>query len=109
MSWYRNLRARCSITRRTLLDFSLPPERLSDCPYAGQRSCSGVIRKRILLETERRNSEVRAAYSLTVPRMSILPICHNLPMCGRYKLSQRKQVVEEHFTASRRTILARMR
>ncbi len=25
------------------------------------------------------------------------PICHNLPMCGRYKLSRRKQVVEEYF------------
>jgi len=25
------------------------------------------------------------------------PICHNLPMCGRYKLSRRKQIVEEYF------------
>src|SRR5271157_4887842 len=25
------------------------------------------------------------------------PICHNLPMCGRYRLSRRKQVVEEYF------------
>jgi hypothetical protein len=25
------------------------------------------------------------------------PICHNLPMCGRYRLSQRKQLVEEYF------------
>ena len=24
-------------------------------------------------------------------------ICHNLPMCGRYRLSRRKQVVEEYF------------
>jgi putative SOS response-associated peptidase YedK len=24
-------------------------------------------------------------------------ICHNLPMCGRYKLSRRKQLVEEYF------------
>jgi putative SOS response-associated peptidase YedK len=31
--------------------------------------------------------------------MVILPICHNLPMCGRYKLSRRKQVVEEYFDA----------
>jgi putative SOS response-associated peptidase YedK len=23
--------------------------------------------------------------------------CHNVPMCGRYKLSRRKQVVEEYF------------
>ena len=30
----------------------------------------------------------------------ILPICHNLPMCGRYKLSRRKQVVEEYFDAA---------
>jgi hypothetical protein len=29
------------------------------------------------------------------------PICHNFPMCGRYRLSRRKQTVEEHFdTAS---------
>ena len=25
------------------------------------------------------------------------PICHNLPMCGRYRLSRRKQLVEEYF------------
>ena len=25
------------------------------------------------------------------------PICDNFPMCGRYRLSRRKQVVEEHF------------
>jgi hypothetical protein len=25
------------------------------------------------------------------------PTCHNLPMCGRYRLSRRKQVVEEYF------------
>jgi hypothetical protein len=25
------------------------------------------------------------------------PFCHNLPMCGRYRLSRRKQVVEEYF------------
>jgi putative SOS response-associated peptidase YedK len=24
-------------------------------------------------------------------------ICHNLPMCGRYRLSRRKQIVEEYF------------
>ena len=24
-------------------------------------------------------------------------ICHNLPMCGRYRLSRRKQTIEEHF------------
>jgi hypothetical protein len=24
-------------------------------------------------------------------------ICHNLPMCGRYRLSRRKQLIEEHF------------
>jgi putative SOS response-associated peptidase YedK len=27
----------------------------------------------------------------------ILSLCHNLVVCGRYKLSRRKQVVEEHF------------
>jgi putative SOS response-associated peptidase YedK len=31
--------------------------------------------------------------------MAILPICNNLPMCGRYKLSRRNQVVEEYFDA----------
>jgi putative SOS response-associated peptidase YedK len=31
--------------------------------------------------------------------MAILPICHNSSMCGRYKLSRRKQVVEEYFDA----------
>src|SRR5208337_4750919 len=25
------------------------------------------------------------------------PICHNLPMCGRYRLSRRKQLVQEYF------------
>ena len=25
------------------------------------------------------------------------PTCHNFPMCGRYRLSRRKQVVEEYF------------
>src|ERR1022692_5337118 len=28
------------------------------------------------------------------------PICHNLPVCGRYRLSRRKQVIEEYFDAS---------
>jgi putative SOS response-associated peptidase YedK len=28
---------------------------------------------------------------------SARPICHNSFMCGRYKLSRRKQVVEEYF------------
>jgi putative SOS response-associated peptidase YedK len=27
------------------------------------------------------------------------PICHNLPVCGRYRLSRRKQVVDEYFDA----------
>ena len=27
------------------------------------------------------------------------PICHNLPMCGRYRLSRRKQIVEEYFAS----------
>ena len=27
-------------------------------------------------------------------------ICHNLPMCGRYRLSRRKQVIEEHFDSA---------
>ncbi len=31
------------------------------------------------------------------PRVKGPPICHNLPMCGRYRLSRRKQVVEEYF------------
>src|ERR1700723_2951562 len=26
-----------------------------------------------------------------------IPICHNLPMCGRYRLSRRKQLIEEYF------------
>jgi putative SOS response-associated peptidase YedK len=25
------------------------------------------------------------------------PTCHNLPVCGRYRLSRRKQIIEEHF------------
>jgi hypothetical protein len=25
------------------------------------------------------------------------PTCHNLPMCGRYRLSRRKLLIEEHF------------
>ena len=27
------------------------------------------------------------------------PVCHNSPVCGRYRLSRRKQVIEEHFDA----------
>src|SRR5215472_4232215 len=27
------------------------------------------------------------------------PACHNHPMCGRYRLSRRKQIIEEHFDA----------
>ena len=25
------------------------------------------------------------------------PLCNNLPMCGRYRLSRRKQIVQEYF------------
>ena len=28
---------------------------------------------------------------------ALTPICHNRPMCGRYRLSRRKQIIEEHF------------
>ncbi len=28
-----------------------------------------------------------------------LTICHNLPMWGRYRLSRRKQMIEQHFDA----------
>jgi putative SOS response-associated peptidase YedK len=28
------------------------------------------------------------------------PICHNLSMCGRYRLSRRKQIVEEYFESA---------
>ena len=32
---------------------------------------------------------------------TIPPTCHNLPMCGRYRLSRRKQIIEKYFdTAS---------
>jgi len=24
-------------------------------------------------------------------------MCHNLPMCGRYRLSRRKEIIEEYF------------
>src|ERR1700676_2835227 len=27
-------------------------------------------------------------------------ICHNLPMCGRYRLSRRKKLVEEYFDSA---------
>jgi putative SOS response-associated peptidase YedK len=26
-----------------------------------------------------------------------LGVCHTLPMCGRYRLSRRKQIIEDHF------------
>jgi len=29
--------------------------------------------------------------------IGVHPICHNLGMCGRYRLSRRKQIIEEHF------------
>ena len=33
--------------------------------------------------------------------MAVFPICcHNLPMCGRYRLSRRKQLVEEYFESA---------
>ena len=27
----------------------------------------------------------------------VVRLCHNLPMCGRYRLSRRKQIIEDHF------------
>jgi putative SOS response-associated peptidase YedK len=33
----------------------------------------------------------------SVQMRAVHPICHNLPMCGRYRLSRRKQLVEEYF------------
>jgi len=24
-------------------------------------------------------------------------LCHNFPVCGRYRLSRRKQIIEDHF------------
>jgi putative SOS response-associated peptidase YedK len=30
---------------------------------------------------------------------SARPICHNIFMCGRYRLTRRKQLIEEHFAA----------
>jgi putative SOS response-associated peptidase YedK len=29
-----------------------------------------------------------------------MDICHNLPMCGRYRLSRRKQLIEEYFASA---------
>ena len=34
---------------------------------------------------------------MQVPCEVSYPICHNLPVCGRYRLSRRKQLVEEYF------------
>jgi len=31
------------------------------------------------------------------PKRAARPICHNLPVCGRYRLSRRKQIIDEHF------------
>ena len=31
--------------------------------------------------------------------MKIVPVWHNLVMCGRYRLSRRKQIIEEHFAS----------
>jgi putative SOS response-associated peptidase YedK len=46
------------------------------------------------------SAELSAATSLAHRDCSVAhPICHNLPMCGRYKLSRRKQIVEEYFGA----------
>jgi hypothetical protein len=33
----------------------------------------------------------------SVQMLDAYPICNNLPMCGRYRLSRRKQLVEEYF------------
>src|SRR5438270_5446050 len=32
-----------------------------------------------------------------------LPICHNFPICGRYRVSRREQLVEEYFDCARGT------
>jgi putative SOS response-associated peptidase YedK len=32
--------------------------------------------------------------------MRSFPICHNLFVCGRYRLSRRKQLIEEYFASS---------
>lgn len=29
----------------------------------------------------------------------VVPVWHNFPMCGRYRLSRRKQIIEEHFAS----------
>jgi putative SOS response-associated peptidase YedK len=34
------------------------------------------------------------------PSMNAQWICNNLPMCGRYRLSRRKQIIEEHFDSA---------
>jgi hypothetical protein len=34
---------------------------------------------------------------LAFPEWEHSPIWHNLPICGRYRLSRRKQIVAEHF------------
>jgi hypothetical protein len=41
---------------------------------------------------------VRQGWARTVLRTPHTPaICHNLLMCGRYRLSRRKQIIEEYF------------
>ena len=40
-----------------------------------------------------------SASSSQSSRESPHPLRHNLPMCGRYRLSRRKQVLDEHFAS----------
>jgi putative SOS response-associated peptidase YedK len=60
-----------------------PPEWDSTLRERSERRLAGIIR--------RRNGVFLAA----CPH----PICHNLPMCGRYRLSRRKQLIEEYFAS----------
>jgi hypothetical protein len=45
-------------------------------------------------------SRLLAEYPPALQRQRMATICHNLPMCRRYRLSRRKQLVEEYFDAS---------
>jgi putative SOS response-associated peptidase YedK len=50
------------------------------------------------VERDGTNSAIRALSWRPSVKCSC-PICHNLPMCGRYRLSRRKQLIEEYFAS----------
>jgi hypothetical protein len=81
------LRSCCAEQRRFVQE-----QRTSECFRSGHRHTKG--RPRIATA---RASQCCGATASRTP--DALTICHNLAMCGRYRLSRRKQMIEEYLNS----------